>query len=86
MSDDGQRQNAVTIMNTLPRHGQGVYDVVRLAYGVPLHEECAGCINTSDVMEQLQRFPEGQFVAVYHDGDKEQVVGMASTMRTSYPP
>jgi len=71
-----------TIANTQPDHGQGVYDTVRLAYGMSLDIPCPDCIGPEDVLEQLERFPEGQFVALY-DGE---VIGMASTMRTNYLP
>ncbi len=76
----------ITIENTQPQHRQGVYDTVRLAYEVPLDVDCPDCINPTDVDEQLVRFPEGQFVAVYGDGADELVVGIASTMRISRPP
>ncbi|MCI0709635.1 MAG: GNAT family N-acetyltransferase [Chloroflexi bacterium] len=76
----------ITIMNTQREHGQGVYDTVRLAYGVPLDEECENCIDAHDVAEQLARFPEGQFVAVYTEEEPNLVVGMAATMRTNRPP
>ena len=76
----------IIIMNTQKEHGPGVYDTVRLAYGVPLAEECENCIDPEDVAEHLQRFPEGQFVAVYTGDNQHLVVGMAATMRTSHPP
>ena len=72
----------IVVTNTRPEHAQGVYDTVRLAYGVPLSEECPTCVNADDVRRALQWFPEGQFVAL--DGDL--VVGMAATMRTHYRP
>lgn len=76
----------ITVINTRLEHGPGVYDTVRLAYSVRLTEPCRECVDANDVREQLQRFPEGQFVAVHRTEHGETVVGMASTMRTSYPP
>ena len=38
------------------------------------------------VAEQLQRFPEGQFVAVVREDGIERVVGAATTMRTGRSP
>ena len=75
-----------TITNTRPEHAQSVYDVVRLAYGTPLDKPCPMCINADDVREQIERFSEGQFVAVTHENDAEIVIGIAATMRTSRPP
>lgn len=82
MSTETFSINNLEVVNTRPEHGQGVYDTVRLAYGVPLSEECEECISPQDVLEQLKRFAEGQFVAVWNG----IVIGMASTMRTNYPP
>lgn len=76
----------IQIMNTRLTDGQGVYDTVRLAYGMTVDEECDSCINPRAVQEQLARFPEGQFVAVYRPDDENLVVGQASTMRVGYPP
>lgn len=76
-----------TIRNTQLTDGDGVYDTVRLAYDMTLDEHCEDCLSADDVREQLQRFPQGQFVAVVpgSDGD-DLVVGIASTMRVSRPP
>lgn len=73
---------SIQIVNTRLEHGSGVYDTVRLGYGMTLDQECGDCINADDIRVQLQRFPEGQFVAL--DGDL--VVGMACTMRTADDP
>ncbi len=74
----------IVIRNTRLEDGPGVYDTVRLAYGMTLDEECDTCISAEAVKEQLERFPEGQFVAVYQP--ENLVVGEASTMRITYPP
>lgn len=76
----------IVIRNTRSEDGQGVYDTVRLAYGMTLHEECDVCISPQAVTEQLARFPKGQFVAVFSPEDEDLVAGMASTMRLSDPP
>ena len=73
------------VVRTHLRHADGVYDVIRLANGYPLDRYCH-CINPEAVAEQLERFPEGQFVAVTYEDGKEKVVGMATTMLTSHTP
>lgn len=72
----------VSIENTRLEHGEQIYDVGRLGYGVPLDQKCFDCFNAEDIRQQMQRFPEGQFVAL--DGD--QVVGYGSTLRTAHTP
>lgn len=74
------------VVPTQVRHAEQVYDVVRRAHGVPLHRECRGCNPPEILRQQLDRFPEGQFVALAYDGDEERVVGTATLMRTSRPP
>lgn len=73
------------VVNTELRHGQGVYDTVRLANGYPT-DRYVHCINRDAVAEQLERFPEGQFVAITYEDGLEKVIGMATTMRTSRTP
>lgn len=65
-----------------PEHAEGVAGCVRAAYGVAPNEPAAYCIGPEDFRQQLARFPEGQFVALFD----EAVVGYASTMRVSRPP
>jgi GNAT superfamily N-acetyltransferase len=72
----------IPIVNTRPEHAAQFDDVGRLGYGVALDQDCWDCINADDVRSHLERFPEGQFVAV--DGDK--VVGYMCTLLTSRPP
>ncbi len=72
----------IQITHTQPEHGPGIYDVIRLAFLGTDQVECDGCIDADDVRVQLQRFPEGHFVALHG----EKVVGVAITMRTHYPP
>ena len=73
------------VLPTQLRHAEGVYDVVRLANGYPTDRYCH-CINPEAVAEQLERFPEGQFVAVTYEDGAEKVIGMATTMITSRSP
>lgn len=73
------------VVPTHLRHAEGVYDVIRLANGYPLDRYCH-CINPEAVAEQLERFPDGQFVAVTYEDGREKVVGMATTMLTSRDP
>lgn len=73
------------VLHTQLRHAEGVYDVVRLANGYPTDRYCH-CINPEAVAEQLERFPEGQFVAVTYEDGEEKVIGMATTMITSRSP
>ncbi|HZJ10129.1 MAG TPA: GNAT family N-acetyltransferase [Trueperaceae bacterium] len=73
------------VLPTQLRHADGVYDVVRLANGYPIDRYCH-CINPEAVAEQLERFPEGQFVAVTYENGAEKVIGMATTMITGRSP
>lgn len=73
------------VINAELRHGEGIYDVVRSAGGDPTDQYCH-CINPEAVAEQLERFPEGQFVAITYEDGREKVIGMATTMRTRRSP
>lgn len=79
------------VVPTQMHHADGVYQVVRRAHGVPLHRDCRSCNPPEVLQQQLERFPEGQFVALAYeaddpDGDEGRVVGTATLMRTSRPP
>jgi len=77
----------LTIMNTHPRYAEGICRTVRRAFQVDLDEECDDCLKPRHILQHVERFPEGQFVAVYRELDgAEIVVGMAATMRTSRSP
>lgn len=94
-SDDGSIGH-LSIHNTQFKHADGVYDTIRLGYGLTLDEHSDDCSPKHVLTKQLARFPEGQFVAVCEQdglnngdprgGHSKQVVGVAITMRTSRPP
>lgn len=75
----------VEVVPTEARHGPGSFDVIHLANGYPMDDERRR-LHARRIEEQLERFPEGQFVAVTRDGAAEVVVGSATTMRTKRPP
>lgn len=76
----------IKIINTKPEHAKGVYDLLRLAYRDTLDIEYGDeCINDQAVLQQIARFPEGQFVGII-ENDAPLVVAMASTMIISRPP
>lgn len=84
-SDDGCIRH-VSIENTQLKHANGVYDTICLGYGVSPQETHEDCTSSVLLEQQLGRFPEGQFVAIHKEGEREQVVGVAITMRTNVPP
>jgi GNAT superfamily N-acetyltransferase len=75
--------DSITIVNTKPEHGDGVNETIRSAFFVEDDDICDACMDEEAILQQLKRFPEGQFVALYKE---TTVVGIAATMRTSYPP
>lgn len=75
--------DTITIVNTKPEHGEGVNETIRSAFFVEEDEPCDECMDEDAIREQLKKFPEGQFVALYNE---TMVVGVAATMRISYPP
>ncbi len=66
-------------------HAPEVFDVIHLANGYPL-DPVKRARHTEHVARQLERFPEGQFVAVTRSGGRDVVVGTATTLRTARPP
>ncbi|GAB1422089.1 hypothetical protein MASR2M15_22990 [Anaerolineales bacterium] len=78
--------NNIYITNTRREHARGIEATVRSAYDIDPDEDCDASISADDVLQQIARFPEGQFVAIHRQRDREEVVAMASTMRTSYSP
>lgn len=76
----------ITITNTRLEHSEQIHQVIRAAFEVPEDESCGECIGREAIASMLERFPEGQFVAVMNDGEDEIVVGLACTMRTNISP
>ncbi len=66
-------------------HASEAFEVIYLANGYPV-DPVKRERHTRFVAQQLERFPEGQFVAVVRDGDRERVVGTSTTLRTDRPP
>jgi GNAT superfamily N-acetyltransferase len=81
-----QQLSHISILNTRIDHSEQIYHVIRAAFEVSQEDECEECIGRPAVTSMLQRFPEGQFVAITNDGEREIVMGLACTMRTQYPP
>lgn len=73
------------VVPTEARHGPQSFDVLHLANGYPLDPE-KRVRHARLIEQQLERFPEGQFVAVTHQDGREIVVGTATTLRTRRPP
>jgi GNAT superfamily N-acetyltransferase len=73
------------VVPTEARHGPQSFDVLHLANGYPLDPE-KRARHARHIERQLERFPEGQFVAVTHQDGREMVVGTATTLRTRRPP
>lgn len=81
-----QISDNITIRNTKIADADGASLTIRLAFKVPLDEDCDDCMGERSLRSQLDRFPEGQFVAVYKDAEIERIVGTAHTMRVNTPP
>ena len=77
----------VVIMNTKPWHTEDVVRTFHEAYGIRQSEECEDCFAADDIQEHIDRFPEGQFMAMRISGPGAgHAIAMAVTMRTSRPP
>lgn len=79
----------ITIRPMLVEHAAGVGEVIDEAfYHDPGFSQgpCEQCVSEDTIRSACSRFPEGQFVAVHHDGEKETVVGIAITMKTKHQP
>lgn len=75
-------QDKLRIATMRPQHTAEVAEIIRIVDGKLPHDPAPDCMTARDVTAQIQRFPEGQFVALI-DG---QVVGFAITMRTQRSP
>ena len=83
MSFFRQVSDTITIVNTKPEHGAEGHETIRSAFLVEDGDPCTDCISAENIGQQIQRFPEGQFVALYNE---KKVVGIAATMRIYQPP
>jgi len=66
-------------------HASEAFEVIHLANGYPV-DPVKRERHPRFVAQQLERFAEGQFVAVVRDGGRERVVGTSTTLRTDRPP
>jgi GNAT superfamily N-acetyltransferase len=73
------------VVPTSVHHGLETADVLSLANGYEIDGE-RRVRHARLVAEQVERFPDGQFVAVTRVDGAERVVGTATTMRTGRPP
>ncbi len=74
------------IVEAKAHHGQGIYEIICLANDFNPADQVPGVLGLSEWEEVLQRFSEGQFVAVSYENGIEKVIGVAAAMRTSYKP
>lgn len=82
-----QDLNQIQIINARVEHGDQIKQVIRAAFEVDDDDPCdEECIGREEIAAMLERFPEGQFVAVTHNDETEIVAGLACTMRTNKPP
>lgn len=86
MVSQKQDLNQIKIINTRIEHGDPIKQVIRAAFEVEEDDPCDECIGHEAIAAMLERFPEGQFVAVLSAGEKEIITGLACTMRTHFPP
>lgn len=70
----------IIVRNTRLEDSERVHECIALAFGGEIGEPLA--MSRQHIAQQLDRFPEGQFVATYEG----RVVGMSATMRTNKPP
>ena len=66
-------------------HAAEAFDVIHLANGYPV-DPVKRARHTRFVAQQLERFAEGQFVAIVREAGRERVVGTSTTLRTARTP
>lgn len=82
----------MAIMNTKPWHTEMVVRTVCEAYRIPKDfrgrfVRSEDVFTAGDIQAHIDRFPAGQFIAMWISGiGAGHVIGMATTMRTSRPP
>ena len=73
-------------MNTAHWHADSACFAFRDAYGIRPGDDCGDCFSADDILAHVERFPEGQFVAIRISGPGAgEAAGMAVTMRTIAP-
>lgn len=82
----GSGTGGFRVAPTRSRHARQAAEVIRLAHGQSLGDPNDGWMNDHDIAAQIERFPEGQFVALGREGGRERVIGAAILMRTDHPP
>ena len=77
----------VVIMNTKPWQAADVSTTLREVYRIPPDEECDDFFDADDILAHIERFPEGQFMAMRISGPGAgHAIAAAITMRTARPP
>ena len=77
----------VVIMNTKAWHADDVTITFRKAYGIRQADECEDSFTSDDIKAHIERFSEGQFMAMRISGPSAgHAIAMAVTLRTSRPP
>ncbi|NWF70894.1 MAG: hypothetical protein HXY40_17555 [Chloroflexi bacterium] len=73
----------IRVVNTRPAHAEQVCKLLLRTYGYPEDTPYfSNFMRPQDVLHQIKRFPQGQFVALAG----KKVVGMACTMLTDHSP
>ena len=86
MTEHIAKPDKLTITNTKVEYARDIGRIIRRAFDVGLDEECEDCIGRKAIIAQLERFPEGQFVALLEDDGEQKVVGTSHTMRVNDAP
>lgn len=71
----------VTVTNTQPNHVQALEKLQRMVFPTLDDTEL---FTAAKYLNHIRLFPEGQFVAIVHDGKREIVVGATTTYRTQF--
>lgn len=72
-------KTSIHIANTQPEHCEQIAKLIRVIAGIGENEDSTDYMNADDILCQIKRFPEGQFVAL----SGARVVGFSITMRTN---
>lgn len=72
----------IQISNTQLDQAEAASRAIMLAYESDDEDDCELCLKPEHIRQQIEKFPEGQFIALL-DG---KVVGAAATMRLNEPP